>query len=547
MNTIKIYYGKEDIKSRIPGLFPYMEFDDNGINSIHPASDSDCGCYAKIPCSIVLPTNVKLVVDNVTVLNENTEYSYTTLMNYYYEYRDKQPDSTFIVFMDKGIGKFTIDADIDYKECTLVPGYEYYANCSRLYNEYVRMSIMCQKYLEYKEETGNINCELECLLDKYRKLGGDTMRDYYGDKVSQAIEISDEYLSYAGNNLSLDFNINIVSKSDDLGILNTFLVFWNPDDTYNTGDIVIYNDRSYVCKYDEVKGEWDSNNFDLLSETYDITSDIIDGASDSRLTEFRGIRNYLDEGGAIRTPKVDEDWLWYYRIGAVGYYETTTDDRGNLMVNGHRTQDIGEYETKLMAYGDVLTNITRNKDEQTITFEYIIGCNLKARYKGSQTDDDGNVSYYYGDYEYNEDDPHGVLYTETYYYDYGSDIYNMTDEQFNTFVSFDRAIGDTYKKAKFDISLNRGTCMVVVDGVPKEYTYLASNFKAHMDATKDSLVNPVTKLDYLTGTTYKPTVKTDVFVGRGNAAAWERHIKLSELKTFEDLATYANGGFFNLR
>ena len=85
-----------------------------------------------------------------------------------------------------------------------------------------------------------------------------------------------------------------------------------------------------------------------------------------------------------------------------------------------------------------------------------------------------------------------------------------------------------------------------VNGVPVDYSYIMSGFSTQITTEKDSLVSPTLKFDYLNGITYKPEVKNDVRVSRGNAAAWERHIKLSEIKNFEDLETYSNGGFFNL-
>lgn len=548
MNTINIKYGLEDIKARVPGLFAYFEFDENEKCTIHPASDSNNGCYGKIPCSIVLPDGVELVVENEIILASRKEYSYRTLMIYYYEYAEVLFDDPFIDFMEKGIGKFGININIDRTECNLVPEYEYYANCARLYDEYEKMSILCQKYLEIKEATGETDCDMECLLDKYKRLGGDVMKNFYHEKIDIANMISDEYLAYVGNSLNLNFDINIVSHENDGGILSTFLVFWYPKGIYNDGDIVIYNDRSYICNTDNTTGEWDARKFDLLSETYDIDSEHckMAGIADSRLPEFRGLRNYLDEGGDIKTPDSNTDWLWYYRIGTVGYYETTTDELGNIVVNGNRNLVEGEYETHLMAYGDVITDIIRNSEEQTITFEYMVGCNLKAVYRGCKIDDDNNVTYYYGDYEYNEDDSHGIRFTETYYY-YDDDIISMTDEEFEQYISFDRGAKDTYKKCPFDISSSLIMNDMIVNGTPKTYVTAVGEFSTQIDTQKDSLVNPTTKFDYLMGITYKPSVKTDVYVNRGNAAAWERHLKLSEIKTFEDMETYANGGFFNIR
>ena len=42
-----------------------------------------------------------------------------------------------------------------------------------------------------------------------------------------------------------------------------------------------------------------------------------------------------------------------------------------------------------------------------------------------------------------------------------------------------------------------------------------------------------------------PKIMVDISYNRGNAAAWEKHFKLSECNTFEDLENYGNN-YFNL-
>ena len=565
MNTIKLTYGLEDIKSRVPGLFAYMEFAEDGSCEIHPASDSVDGCYGKIPCSIKLPNTVNGVIGELEIFKPGGEYSYRTLMNYYYEYVDTYPNSSFIQFMDECIGKFKIDADIDYEECTLVPEYEYYANCARLYDEYTKISKTCKNYAEYKAETGEEDCNLECLTEKYNRMGGDTMRDYYKSKINTAIGVANTCYGYVVDNFNLNFDVNITVKANDLGIMNTYIVFWDPDTECNWGDVVVYNDRSYVCKYNGVVGEWDSNNFDLLGEvdvfntnTCNSTNGIvqIEALTESRLIEFRGMNTYLNEGGNMERPGGNEDWLWYYRKGAVGHYETTNDDLGNIATIGVRNTVNGTIGTNLMAYGDVLTDITRNTVNGTITFEYIMGANLMAQLVGTKEDDIGNKYYCYGDYQYNTHDPHGILQTETYHYDEDSEINNMTDEEFNSFISFGRpktynttngVIGFIYTKAPFSTQMLTSVSEKVVNGEVKTYSFVLSEYNTTVGVERDTLCSPLTKLDYLTGITYNPNVKSNVNITRGNAAAWERHIKLSEIKTFQDLSTYANGGFFNIR
>ena len=39
--------------------------------------------------------------------------------------------------------------------------------------------------------------------------------------------------------------------------------------------------------------------------------------------------------------------------------------------------------------------------------------------------------------------------------------------------------------------------------------------------------------------------KYDVLIDRGSSAAFEKHLQLSEIKTWQDLENYRNGMFFN--
>lgn len=625
MNTIKLKYGLEEITARIPGLFPYIGFDENHVSTVHPASDSDCGCYGKIACALTMPGNVFL--DDI--IEPDKSYSYRTLINTYYQYKDGYPSNSFIQFMERGIGKFKITANIDFEYCTLVPEYEYYANCNRLYDEYVKISLMCSKYQQMKQITGEVNCELECLVEKYAKMGGDIMRDYYGVQARETNGISAEYFKYVSNDFNLSLDLNITATENDLGILNTFVQFFGEkyvsvlyakredgivainqdemtaDETYyldytctleavrgvdyflpytkegstTGGDFVIYNDRTYVCEQPTFNGIWDSSRFHLISENYSdptpdynayynpnigvIPADNLSASTNTQLKGFRGETKYTDESGIVRNPEDGTDWLWYYRIGSIGFSETITDKFNNIEVqSGYtRNENTDQYEMHLNAYGDIITDITRDKDNKTLTITYVIGAHFKAKLLSIESDDDGNKHYYYSEYEHDSDDSHGVTYTEVFDYEIGDEIDNMSDELFEYYVTHDKLerdrndittdpsiiVDSRYTKGVFSLFGHTGYGNLSVNGNEAQFSYIISDYTTQIQLNKDGIANPLMKFDYLSGINYKPTVKSDVHVSRGNAAAWERHIRLGEIRTFEDLETYANNSFFNLR
>lgn len=57
--------------------------------------------------------------------------------------------------------------------------------------------------------------------------------------------------------------------------------------------------------------------------------------------------------------------------------------------------------------------------------------------------------------------------------------------------------------------------------------------------------SPAYKQDYLNKICEEPNIKVDVTLNRGNATAFESHLKMTECNTLEDLVNYGNN-YFNL-
>lgn len=566
METKQIRYCSEDMVSRLPGLFPYFEFAENGVTIVHSAKDSMDGCYGKVVCGIKLPDDAGLTVGGNQLLNGGESYSYRTLMNMYYTYRDVVPSSDrFRLFLEKCIGRYRIYDEIDMPECDLIPEYGYYAESARLFAEYRAMSEAVALYQTMKQDMDEINCEMECLVEKYARMGGDVMRDYYRDKSYACTEIADDiFVNHADASAAvIGLSLNMVSTENDLGYLSTYLDYWEPSKRYVGGDIVIYNDRTYVCTCAQgtyTEGAWDSGtetvvfdygNFALLSDGNPGTEDgvTLSGTMESMLPEFKEGKLFTDEGGSVRTPNPGEDWLWYYKKGAVGHSESFNDEYGNIMMQEgyERNLELETYETHLMAYGDVLTDIIFDEESFTVTFEYVIGCNLKAVLRSIATDGNGVTRYYYSGYEYNQDDAHGVRCTETYKFCGDLSAINeiVGNGDFDSFVN-GNMVGYWYHRCPFSLEPSIETIQMIVNGVPAYGTAVMTNFIVSVGSERDELVSPVMKMDYLTGVSMKPDVDSEVYVNRGNAAAWERHVKLGDVRTFNGLLDFSNGGFFNL-
>lgn len=567
MNNITVKFGQEEIISRIPSLFSYIEFDDLGISHLKPAHESLNGTYGKIVAGVNIPDDVngnfKFGDSTIDLVSAGDRYAYSTLMFYYNNYKQYVTDNSFIEFMEKGIGKQLVDAPIDWDVCDLVPEYVYLSECGNMFNEMTNMKTSIDYYYTIKSINNEVNCEMECLIDKYKRMGGDIMRDFYKAKNDEAVQISNEYFDYACADLPvIRFDLLITHKQKDLGYKETYINYFVPGELYTKGTIVTYNNRSYIC-INDTRGEWnpvyeeyefDYNNFNLLVEDYssiqmDIDDQIV-GTTNSKLNGFKRKKNYLNLSGSIEVPMIGRDWLYYYRIGSLGHYETATDNLGNIVIiDGEtRNENIGQKEKHLLAYGDIITDITYDDTEKTITFKYVIGCNLMAELIDIEIDDDGNSKYKYGDYEYNPDDEHGLICEETYHYDIDGDIDELIkNNDFDNYVRSEEIPNDyLFKKMEFDLEDNMEMFTTIYNGTVTTYNYPITNFTADLTLPKDSLMAPTTHIDYLTGISYIPHINKDVFVNRGNASAWERHMKLGEVKTFEDLENYSNGGFFNI-
>lgn len=579
MNIVKVQYGKEDLISRVPGLFPYLEYDEFGICHLHKSSDSDSGCYGKMVPSIVLPLGVSLVVDNEEILKENTVYSYRTLINYYYKYKSLT-DSSFIDFLRNGIGEFNIDILDDSWE--LVPEVEYYANAARIYEEYTRLKKACDNYLIMKPISGK-NCNMECLVEKYRRMGGDTMRDFYYTKFIESQAKSEYYFQF-GVPEETYFNINLsfVTNDSDLGIVSTYEIAWKPGEEYHVGEIVVFEDRSYVCIEDN-NGYWDNsieeyifpyfgpdsidNKFELIG--IDDTQVELEGESDSKLKSFRNNRTYTSIDGLKKEPDITEDWAWFYKVGTIGYYESVTDEYGNIAISNDNRGAIGSVQTNLLAYGNILTDISVDTEERTITFTYVIGCNLKATLAEKERidthDNNSGYRYYYTNFQYNEDDEeHGVKFIETYHYEEGGELDIFVTQNYSLFeyyigktggnrddelAVYNQDMGTSYAYAKcaFSVLENTRNAVTLVNGNEFTYRYINSPYSAKAKSSAEILSVPLFKEELYVGITYEPKLDVNIGIDRGNAASWERHIKLGEVKSFDDLENYANGGFFNIR
>lgn len=527
--VIKINLCIEELKYRNFGLFPFLAKNELGDLILFKGNTMVDGCYNQLSCAFKLPLSCSLIINNNTLIKGGKSYTFNTLYHYYKQYQNLT-NNEFIKFIKRGLGKKEVDVNVDWDVCDLVPTQVNLSECKRLYEDLFKLKTICENYIQQKEQTGNVNCDFECILDKYNRMGGDVMLNFYHNLQEEANNIADEYFEYADlDNSRYCINIAINSKIHDMGVVESLDELSVTDDVNNEQDNIV----------------------------------TITGITDSKLKTFRKTSDYISTWGEVITPTENEDWLYYYRIGYLAHYDAETDEDGNIQifdganrVTPQKIQNengdyeyIYDYDTNLIAYGDILTNIEYDETEKQIIFTYKIGCHLKAQCIEITKNQLNKKFYKYDKFEYESG---GVEYKEKYYYEIDSEIDKLINGEYDG-VTFEQYIstilipGMEFFKGSFRTDLNINHGVGIINGSNYEYSYLPAKFEFDTIQNKTYDLNaPIMHKDYYDSILFNPIVKNNVKFSRGNSAAFEKHIKLGEVKSFDDLLNYGNGSFFNV-
>lgn len=608
MKTITYKVSYEKMISRINGLFAYLETNDLGEMGLHYATDSINGCYGKVVENIKLPNGINLEIRGSKILQGGKTYSFRTIIDCYYKYKqDLNHDDPFKMFIERGIGKVNVDSNINGKA---VPKFIYLSNARNLYNKLCKLSKQCAFYETHREEYGN-DKHLCCLSEKYTEMGGDSFKIFVEKQIPIAEAIAKEYYGYAENSentMTLNFDIDLTSSFEDLGIMTPFVDEWIPYKKYYIGDKVFYDGNIYVAnsittgKWDEetekVSFDYDSftiadNGVDGIKITQNEISPVgnfnIGGYTDSKLHDLRRSITYSNDSNNEETPDNGKDWLFYYRVGLIVNHKTINDSFGNIA-----TLDGGTYIFKngycmnLMAYGDVIENITINAENNTISFIYRTGVHLMSSLAETVVDDDGNNIYKWNKFEWDNDKNIGIKYQETYTYTSDSELYNLTsDSKITNKEDIDKkwiliddgyrsvsgviengnitypsnVVGkfdfDDYIQGEYDDVLKFCKFEFVTYNNTLSYDKLIANqnavivsnladFDIHRKDFNEFMNSELIRNEYFNGITYSPSSDIDVRIERGSTAAFQKHISFSQVKTLEDLENFQNSSFFSI-
>lgn len=183
-------------------------------------------------------------------------------------------------------------------------------------------------------------------------------------------------------------------------------------------------------------------------------------------------------------------------------------------------------EEAVLCTGDWVEKIERG---DTITFDYIV----QGKFV---TDKDYKT--------FNPIKDTGVRYQESYAYDDCAVTSVTIDGESEVSIYYQKIDFDSSKKTIYssDYNLYRsGNTSNVMEMTTGDIWQSGVTY----DDTGETINAPVFKDEFLLGSAFATKSDVDVEISRGNAAAFERHLILTECNTFEDVENYRNN-YFNI-
>ena len=181
---------------------------------------------------------------------------------------------------------------------------------------------------------------------------------------------------------------------------------------------------------------------------------------------------------------------------------------------------LNKFEEDDKTYGDFILSMTTGGDPTMIEFVYVIGGEYIVN---------GN-SYTYIDNT-------GIKYKELYPYSACTSGTTSLDDYDGVKIFYENIDYEFMEQTIYNSDL-----MLERSG---NTTNIISYTAGDIWTSATSINAPVFKEDYLVGFNEDINISVDVEINRGNAAAFEKHLKLSECNSFSDLENYGNN-YYNL-
>lgn len=487
---------------------------------------------------------------------------------------------TFYKFLcDNFFGKYYIEIDNEY-----YPNFMYY---SQIINEINWFAQYDGKF------SGLSDCDIdeeccECVL--YFKKGGHEMYNWMRN-LPVPTRIYDLYTS------CLTIPIYLSNKIENMGEFSIFNKEWDVNKDYGSGGtITLYEGKSYILKdngssfnYSE---EYKEKMFGNLNpDDYDDEANAYQPFTDKSKNNWEDLtEKYINEN-KIKTEKITISGNIISTLEDLSDKSKFYDENSNLLpgtlkLNGNSFIFPKEFESLDIRYktGNV-SNLKRIND---VLFGDIIVSIEFYKY-----DNDGNRVYLAIDsqrtaspyvsvdidtaYDTKKDSKNNLLsdelYVDIFYLKNAELTYYRTSNNYSTNKAYSYTFApkrlykvsdgyvlnkDTYtvKKKPFNYFINSTNAVVVYyyDLIPiltDEYDNVLTEFTLKYDVfsvTNDYngfLYSPSFKNELYLGISSKENLDTNIYIDRGINASFEKHLKLGELLTLNDLEEYGNG-YFNV-
>ena len=297
-------------------------------------------------------------------------------------------------------------------------------------------------------------------------------------------------------------------------------------------DICLKLNASAIEQEDGV--EISGTDIDIVYESVDVEGVVLE----SRLNEFYRKKKSIDDDGGELPGVISGTCLdSEYFIGTVRNPELQGDGYlGNLLYNIVLKNADGEAISGDIHSNEDYVSALEGLSEGVsgkIELTYYIGCEVVPKESGN------GFEVWSG---FTGSDPFdGIKYTDTYDFEVKA-ITATINETEKTF---------TY----IDIDYDSGSEIVVLENLDNlNYLTKLSSVKYNTLSCDRTIPNmspdfvnvPYFMEDYKIGTTYVNNELDDIIVDRGNAAAFEKHLRLTEVKTMQDLENYGNN-YFKIR
>lgn len=487
---------------------------------------------------------------------------YKWLIDYYFGMIDFHME--YCNYHDISIG----ETPLKWIKCVeKLPSVLYYVDACEFYHRIVQMH---DKFKDIDNISKCASIEACCECAEYFSYGGNELYDILSAWMERMAN-NLEYLKNVSNNevANISLSVNFKKKIEDFGNFHIFSKEFIAGEEYNIGNVCTYNNEVYVLidgkgfKIDESTGIpifdptcWEKyitcynrKNKDYGIELDNISDDyIISGRTSSILEEFQSysmdvmsnpLPGIYDNSNLAGCPHPSENTVIQlpYKIGEVINMERIDDThyKGDILYCAHfypcdaNGNEIGSVKFSTYANENMMESINQ-AIENAHELEYwdeIVGVDFEY-YKGAI------LAYAYGAFEVTKKNgkPLGVKCIDKCRLELKNTLYYLS-------------ANDSYPIQYYDINYDLETRKDNTYG--KDVTCKMCDFyiypKCYEGNYNNLIAAPIFRKDESLGFSGPEKVTDNIYIDRGYATVIDRHLKVCEVNSLDELITYGNGSF----